>query len=93
MARADMLQASLRSRLVFYQDGQLLQYQARAEFSRKRPGRSQQFDTNITYPLDISQKRQARTEVVTRAENVLEAQSRTPSANGSTTSTAPSSRP
>ena len=35
--------------------------------------RPEQFDTNITYPLDISQKRQARTVVATRAEKVLEA--------------------
>ena len=73
MARADILQASLRSNPIFYQDGQLLQYQARAEFSRGRPGGPQQFDTNITYPLDISHKRQARTMVATRAEKVLEA--------------------
>ena len=39
------------------------------------------------------QKRQARTVVTTRAEKVLEARTRTPSASGSTTSTAPSSRP
>lgn len=72
MARADVLQASLRANPVFYQDGQLLQYQ-RGEFNRSRPGGPQQFDTNITYPIDISQKRRARTEVSTRAEKVLEA--------------------
>ena len=47
---------------VFYQDGQLLQYKGQP-FSRARPGGPQQFDTNITYPLDISHKRQARTMV------------------------------
>jgi outer membrane protein, heavy metal efflux system len=73
MARADILQASLRANPVFYQDGQLLQYQ-RGEFNRSRPGGPQQFDTNVTYPLDISGKRRARTEVSTRAEKVLEAQ-------------------
>ena len=61
MARADILQANLRANPVFYQDGQLLQYQ-RGEFNRSRPGGPQQFDTNITYPLDISQKRRARTD-------------------------------
>jgi cobalt-zinc-cadmium efflux system outer membrane protein len=73
MARADILQASLRANPVFYQDGQLLQYQ-RGEFNRSRPGGPQQFDTNITYPVDISQKRRARTAVAARAQKVLEAQ-------------------
>jgi cobalt-zinc-cadmium efflux system outer membrane protein len=73
MARADILQASLRANPVFYQDGQLLQYQ-RGEYSRQRPGGPQQFDTNVTYPLDVSFKRRARTNVATRAEKVLEAQ-------------------
>jgi cobalt-zinc-cadmium efflux system outer membrane protein len=73
MARADILQASLRANPVFYQDGQLLQYQ-RGEFNRSRPGGPQQFDTNVTYPVDISQKRRARTTVATRAQKVLEAQ-------------------
>jgi cobalt-zinc-cadmium efflux system outer membrane protein len=73
MARADILQANLRANPVFYQDGQLLQY-GRGEYSRARPGGPQQFDTNVTYPLDVSFKRQARTRVATRAEMVLEAQ-------------------
>jgi cobalt-zinc-cadmium efflux system outer membrane protein len=73
MARADILQASLRANPVFYQDGQLLQYQ-RGEYSRQRPGGPQQFDTNVTYPLDVSFKRRARASVATRAEKVLEAQ-------------------
>jgi cobalt-zinc-cadmium efflux system outer membrane protein len=72
MARADILQASLRSNPVFYQDGQLLQYHG-SPFSRMAPGGPQQFDTNISYPLDISHKRQARTMVAARAERVLEA--------------------
>ena len=72
MARADILQAGLRSNPIFYQDGQLLQYKGQP-FSRARPGGPQQFDTNVTYPLDISHKRQARIEVATRAERVLEA--------------------
>ena len=74
MARADTLQANLRSNPVFYQDGQLLQYRGTStQFSRAAPGGPSQFDTNITYPLDISRKRQARTVVATRAEKVLEA--------------------
>jgi outer membrane protein, heavy metal efflux system len=75
MARADILQASLRSNPVFYQDGQLLQYHGTSTaFTRAAPGGPSQFDTNISYPLDISHKRQARTMVAARAERVLEAQ-------------------
>jgi cobalt-zinc-cadmium efflux system outer membrane protein len=75
MARADTLQASLRSNPVFYQDGQLLQYHGSStQFTRAAPGGPSQFDTNISYPLDVSHKRQARTAVATRAERVLEAQ-------------------
>jgi outer membrane protein, heavy metal efflux system len=75
MARADILQANLRSNPIFYQDGQLLQYRGTSTaFSRAAPGGPSQFDTNVSYPLDISQKRQARTVVATRAERVLEAQ-------------------
>ena len=74
MARADTLQANLRANPVFYQDGQLLQYRGTStQFTRAAPGGPSQFDTNITYPLDISHKRQARTVVATRAEKVLEA--------------------
>ena len=74
LSRADTLQASLRSNPVFYQDGQLLQYGGTStKFSRTAPGGPSQFDTNVSYPLDISHKRQARTMVATRAERVLEA--------------------
>jgi cobalt-zinc-cadmium efflux system outer membrane protein len=75
MARADILQANLRSNPVFYQDGQLLQYRGTSsQFTRAAPGGPSQVDTNITYPLDVSHKRQARTLVAARAERVLEAQ-------------------
>jgi cobalt-zinc-cadmium efflux system outer membrane protein len=75
MARADTLQANLRSNPVFYQDGQLLQYRGTStQFTRAAPGGPSQVDTNITYPLDVSHKRQARTVVASRAERVLEAQ-------------------
>ena len=75
MARADILQANLRSNPVFYQDGQLLQYRGSStQFNRAAPGGPSQFDTNISYPLDISHKRQARTRVASLAERVLEAQ-------------------
>ena len=74
MARADILQANLRANPVFYQDGQLLQYRGSStQFTRAAPGGPSQFDTNISYPLDISHKRQARTVVASLAERVLEA--------------------
>jgi cobalt-zinc-cadmium efflux system outer membrane protein len=74
MGRADILQASLRANPIFYQDGQLLQYKGTStSFSRMAPGGPSQYDTNISYPLDISHKRQARTNVAARAERVLEA--------------------
>jgi cobalt-zinc-cadmium efflux system outer membrane protein len=74
MARADILQANLRSNPVFYQDGQLLQYRGTSTaFTRAAPGGPSQFDSNVTYPLDVSHKRQARTVVASRAERVLEA--------------------
>jgi cobalt-zinc-cadmium efflux system outer membrane protein len=74
MARADILQANLRSNPIFYQDGQLLQYRGTSTaFSRSAPGGPSQFDSNITYPLDVSNKRRARTVVAARAEQVLEA--------------------
>ena len=74
MSRADILQANLRANPIFYQDGQLLQYKGTTTaFSRAAPGGPSQFDTNVSYPLDISHKRQARTRVAARAERVLEA--------------------
>jgi outer membrane protein, heavy metal efflux system len=74
MARADILQANLRSNPIFYQDGQLLQYGGTStKFTRTAPGGPSQFDTNVSYPLDVSHKRQARTLVAARAEHVLEA--------------------
>ncbi len=70
-ADADILTASLRANPILYADGQLLPYGA---FSRARPGGPPQYDLNISYPLDITRKRQARTVVATRAKRVLEAQ-------------------
>jgi cobalt-zinc-cadmium efflux system outer membrane protein len=42
--------------------------------SKGRPGGPTQYDINITYPLDVTHKRRARTEVACRAKKVLEAQ-------------------
>jgi cobalt-zinc-cadmium efflux system outer membrane protein len=70
-ARADILQANLRSNPVFYADTQLQPY---GQFNRSNDGGPAQYDVNISYPLDISRKRQARTRVAERAQKVLEAQ-------------------
>lgn len=70
-AEADIRQANLRSNPFFYADGQLIPY---GQFNRASPGGPTQYDVNISYPLDISRKRQARTQVATRAKRVLEAQ-------------------
>jgi outer membrane protein, heavy metal efflux system len=70
-AKADTLQASLRANPIFYADSQLVPY---GQFSRAAAGGPTQYDVNITYPLDVTRKRKARTLVATRAERVLEAQ-------------------
>lgn len=70
-AKADMLTASLRANPVFYADSQLIPY---GQFTRERPGGQTQYDVNISYPLDLSRKRQARMASANRAERVTEAQ-------------------
>jgi cobalt-zinc-cadmium efflux system outer membrane protein len=71
MADADILTASLRANPVFYADSQLIPY---GRYSRANPGGQTQYDVNITHPLDISHKRQARTEVARAARRTVEAQ-------------------
>jgi outer membrane protein, heavy metal efflux system len=70
-AKADILTASLRANPVFYADAQLVPY---GQYSRDRPGGQTQYDVNISYPLDLSHKRQARTASAVRATKVTEAQ-------------------
>ncbi|MDR3620427.1 MAG: TolC family protein [Paludisphaera borealis] len=70
-SKADTLQASLRANPVFYADAQLVPF---GQFNRAAPGGPTQYDVNVTYPLDVTRKRQARTQVAIRAERVLEAQ-------------------
>jgi cobalt-zinc-cadmium efflux system outer membrane protein len=70
-AEADILTASLRSNPVFYADGQLVPY---GQYSNARPGGQTQYDVNISYPLDVTHKRRARTVSAQRAKRVLEAQ-------------------
>ena len=70
-ARADVLTASLRANPIFYADSQLVPY---GKYGRDRSGGPTQYDVNISHPLDLSRKRQARTVVAERAVSVLEAQ-------------------
>jgi cobalt-zinc-cadmium efflux system outer membrane protein len=70
-AKADILTASLRANPVFYADAQLVPY---GQYTRARPGGQTQYDINISYPLDVSRKRQARTASAVRAVKVTEAQ-------------------
>jgi outer membrane protein, heavy metal efflux system len=69
-AQADVLTASLRANPVFYADSQLVPY---GQFSRVRPGGPLQYDINITFPLDVNNKRAARVAAATRARRVIEA--------------------
>jgi cobalt-zinc-cadmium efflux system outer membrane protein len=71
MAEADILTASLRSNPIFYADAQLVPY---GHYSNHRPGGQRQFDVNVTYPLDVTLKRLARTAVADRARAVTAAQ-------------------
>ena len=70
-ARADTLTASLRANPVFYADAQLVPY---GQYTRSRPGGQTQYDVNISYPLDLSGKRKARTASAIQATKVIEAQ-------------------
>ncbi len=71
MAEADVLTASLRNNPIFYADGQLLPY---GHYSFARPGGPQQYDVNVTQPIDVWRKRKARMAVAERAKSVTEAQ-------------------
>jgi cobalt-zinc-cadmium efflux system outer membrane protein len=71
MAQADVLTASLRANPVFYADTQLVPY---GRYDPKSPGGPTQYDVNITYPLDVSRKRQARTISAEKAKKATEAQ-------------------
>lgn len=70
-AEADVLSAGLRANPIFYADGQLVPY---GRYTKDRPGGQTQYDVNVSYPLDISRKRPARTLYATRAKRVIEAQ-------------------
>jgi len=70
-AEADILTAGLRANPILYSDVQCYPY---GSFSRARPGGQTQYDINVSYPLDVTGKRKARTLVARRAKKVLEAQ-------------------
>jgi cobalt-zinc-cadmium efflux system outer membrane protein len=70
-ADADILTAGLRANPVLYTDVQCYPYGA---FSKARPGGQTQYDINVSYPLDITHKRKARTLVACQAKKVLQAQ-------------------
>ena len=70
-ADADLLTAGLRANPILYTDVQNVPY---GSFSTNRPGGQTQYDINVSYPLDLTHKRRARTLVAFRAKRVLEAQ-------------------
>ena len=70
-ADADILTAGLRTNPLIYMDTQFIPY---GTFSNARPGGPTQYDLNITYPIDVSGKRQSRTVVARMARSTLEAQ-------------------
>src|SRR5262249_51166440 len=70
-AQADVLTASLRANPVLYADTQFVPY---GRFGRDQPGGPTQYDLNITYPIDVSHKRRARTVSAQKAMRVTEAQ-------------------
>ena len=70
-ADADILTAGLRTNPLIYLDSQFIPY---GSFTDATPGGPTQYDLNITYPLDVSRKRQARTVVARMAKTALEAQ-------------------
>jgi cobalt-zinc-cadmium efflux system outer membrane protein len=71
MAEADILTASLRANPIFYADTQLVPYGA---YTSGRPGGQTQYDINITYPIDVNNKRKARMESAQVARRAVEAQ-------------------
>ena len=70
-SQADILTASLRTNPVFYADSQLVPY---GQYTKSRPGGQTQYDVNISYPLDVTGKRKARTVAAVQAKRVIEAQ-------------------
>jgi cobalt-zinc-cadmium efflux system outer membrane protein len=71
-ARADELTASLRANPFLYGGAQLLPYKRYS--SQSNPGGPAQYDLNVTYPVDLSRKREARIASAHQARRTVEAQ-------------------
>ncbi|HEY1785902.1 MAG TPA: TolC family protein [Pirellulales bacterium] len=69
-ARADVLTASLRANPLVFATASSIPY---GSYSAQRPGQ-QDYSATVIYPVDVSHKRAARTEVACEAQRVLEAQ-------------------
>ena len=70
-ARADVLTAGLRANPILFADSQLVPY---GRENRSHPGGPPQYDVNVTHPLDVTRKRQARAAVAEQVASVVEAQ-------------------
>ena len=70
-ARADVLQAGLRSNPILYADTQLVPY---GQHSDAKPGGPTQYDFNINHPVDYSGRRLARKAAAEQVVSVVEAQ-------------------
>jgi cobalt-zinc-cadmium efflux system outer membrane protein len=68
-ADADIVTAGLRTNPLLYLVGQFIPY---GFFTDATPGGPTQYDVNITYPVDVSHKRQSRTIVARMARTALE---------------------
>jgi cobalt-zinc-cadmium efflux system outer membrane protein len=71
-AEADILTAGLRANPLFFSDGQLIPYGSWNP--QTNPGGQTQYDVNMSLPIDVTHKRQARTVVAVQAKRVLHAQ-------------------
>jgi cobalt-zinc-cadmium efflux system outer membrane protein len=69
-ARADLLTAGLRANPLVFATASSIPY---GSYSPQRPGENG-YSATVIYPLDVSHKRLARTDVFGHAEHVLEAQ-------------------
>ncbi len=69
-ARADVLTASLRANPLIFGSVSAIPY---GQYSVQRPGQTD-YSATVIYPVDVSHKRAARTEVACEAQRVLEAQ-------------------
>ncbi len=70
-AQADVLTAGMHANPVVYFDTQLIPYRPYNVVTN--PGGPTQYDLNVAYPLDLSGKRQARIDVASAAQRVVEA--------------------